>query len=95
MHSSSQSTNRHRDLPILNWSVGELEYLADNPGVLLIARWLALHQPGKQILVLAAHQLLEAVAIRFVEQCVARRHERLEEQIEFQHAASGGPTHAI
>jgi hypothetical protein len=74
--------------------VGELKYLADNPGKLLVARLRALDKPSKQILILAQHQLLKALAIRSTKPGVPSGYKWFQHQIKLQHATPGGPSHS-
>jgi hypothetical protein len=84
-----------RELPILRWSLGELEYLADNAGKLLVARLAALHKPDKQILIFAQHEPLKTLSIRLTELRVSSGYKGLKHQIQLQHAAAGGPAHSV
>mgnify|MGYP001823558494 FL=1 len=76
-------------------SEGEFEYLADNSGKLLILRLFTLHEPGKEILVLTGHKLLEALPVLLIQTGVAGYHERFQYQVKLQHAAPAGPAHAV
>lgn len=88
-------TARNRDLPIDRCSAGELEYLFDNAGEFLVIRFSTVHQPEKQILVLALHESLEMASLVCAELRIARSDKRFQHQIELEHAAPRRPTHPI